>query len=720
MSSAALPEPVTSLDKITRLRYRRRRLRSLDGLLRLAATAAILAWLTFFLDWALDLPIPVRLIHTLVIASLFAMALRIFVLTARRPVTDTWLANQVEAQRPELRQSLITAVELAGQENPRTRRYSPVLLERTVKEAEEAIREVDTAAIVSSRGAVTSGLILTTLVGLGVIGAYLQPGLAQTFVARDLLFRDEAWPRAYLLVVEEPTERTSRIAMGDSLTVLVRKERGGSKRVRMDVEFEDESEQTFTLEKKEEAQAGKNRYRQVFSNVTRDFSFRVLCGDYQSARYRVEVKNRPRIEEIRLTFDYPDYTGLDDAPGATTAESLGGHVKVPIGTVVNYTASTSIPVSEATRVEELNRGGETQTSEETLTIEGDRNIAGSFKAEFQGVYYFRLKSKDDFVNPSPIRYRIAVINDERPALNILKPGRNLEVTRDAEIEVEIEGQDDYLLVESQLLFRNEGEDSTDETIIHSVPLEELTGVVEGATTKLVSLQPLGLSEGARIEYLADAQDASGQTGRSRPYVLTIVAAEELLRILGDELTLIGEAIEQTRDLSRDSRSELESVLENSFEEKQVATSDLPLVRHARLTQERVGRRLGDSEARIDELIDRVLKNHLVWKDLKRIQDIATELKRVNQEAVTAAYDKVQELVKRSSEGETLEAKQVAAAVDLQRQLELELTQIVDLFREWGDLNSVIQKLREAADRQRDLENRVKTQIQERLGTGENR
>ena len=68
----------------------------------------------------------------------------------------------------------------------------------------------------------------------------------------------------------------------------------------------------------------------------------------------------PRVEEISLQFDYPDYTGLDQltSDGASTERNLGGHVKVPVGTIVYYEATTSIPV-KAIFVEEYSRGRRT-------------------------------------------------------------------------------------------------------------------------------------------------------------------------------------------------------------------------------------------------------------------------------------------------------------------------------------------------------------------------
>ncbi|MEM7262383.1 MAG: hypothetical protein AAF488_10375, partial [Planctomycetota bacterium] len=346
--------PERALAAVRALRYRRRRIRAIDGFLRLFVVAVLLVWVTFFLDWSLDLPVGVRVLSIAAAVTFGVLALRVFVLGTRRRVSDAWIAAQIEACEG-LDQSLVTAIQLASEDNPRRQFYSPVLLERTVREAEERVASIQASGLVSSRGVLITCTILVGLIVPMVVGATLRPSLARTYVQRDLLFRDEPWPRSYDLRIEEPGERETLIAMGDTLSVKVLKLRGGDARASLEVEFEDGSEEEFTLEKK-----GDNSFRKVFANVTRGFSFRVTCGDYRSGLYTVDVRNRPRVEEISLEFDYPDYTGLDQlvGDGASSERNLGGHVKVPAGTEVRYRAQTSIPVSKAVWVAEYQAGGE--------------------------------------------------------------------------------------------------------------------------------------------------------------------------------------------------------------------------------------------------------------------------------------------------------------------------------------------------------------------------
>jgi len=178
-----LPTPEKALAQVRALRYRRRRVRFFDGVLRLAASGAIVVWATFLLDWCLDLPVGVRVVQAVGAVTLIVMALRIFVLSARRPVTDSWLAAQIDSSG-DLEQALITAVQLGSGDNPRSKLYSPVLLARTIREAEAKIEAVHAAGLVSGRGLSASTFVLLTAllpaVALGSVESRARRDLSES------------------------------------------------------------------------------------------------------------------------------------------------------------------------------------------------------------------------------------------------------------------------------------------------------------------------------------------------------------------------------------------------------------------------------------------------------------------------------------------------------------------------------------------------------------
>ncbi|MGE3163442.1 MAG: hypothetical protein AB7O52_00900 [Planctomycetota bacterium] len=735
--SASVAKPERALQLLQQLRARRRRLRNQNGLTRLLGWLAALLWLSFLLDWTLELPVAIRAFQLVAGIALGCAGIRILWFGPRRRMTLQQLAASVEDSVGTLEQSLITAIELTDPHNPRSQLYSPVLLARTVAEAEQRMANVPWDRIFSRRELRASlAVFLVLAVPMGLLVS-ARPDLASTYVSRNLLLADVQWPREYLLRLLEPTSESGEtlLAMGDPLTVLVEKVRGGEARVFLRVLHEGGDRETLALERK-----GDDRYRRLFRNVTRDFSFVVEAGDFRSSSHQVTVRLRPRIERIELSYEYPEYTGLANTQVDTP--NLGGHVKAPVGSRVRYLAQTSIPVRAATRVETRvsAREGDVEPLEQPIEVQDRRVLAGDFRVERDGYYSFKLESEDGFANSTPIRYRIAVVPDQPPEVNVIKPGRNLEVGVHAVLPIWVEARDDYGVVSGDLIVRTALQG--DEAAELRVPLPELALAAAGAVPPgpgrrsvessaafeldLQKLSVLADSEsrfpkkfepGARIEYQVRVQDAIAQEGLSRTYLLNVVSVEDLVRIIQDDLNNARERLEETLDVQREARRDMERILDDTqlSGSPTVSKTELPNLRHSRLNQDKVGQRLDETDEKLQEIIGRVQSNRLNdMQDLPWIESRREDVARLSQEAAPQALRALDDLTRKASAGEA-ETSELRAAVDLMKANEKALRDLAQEFNQWGDLRKIVRRLEELLRTEKELEERVQEHVKGSLG-----
>ena len=571
-------------------------------------------------------------------------------------------------------------------------------------------------ALLSRARAQKAGLISAAIIAPLVAGALLQPQLTQTFIERNLLLQSVDWPRAYFLRIEEPAQAETLLAVGDALTVQAVRERGGGARARIEAYFRtadgSESREELNLERR-----GDDTFRRVFSNVARDFRFRIHCGDFSSQWYSVAVRSRPRIEDISLTFDYPDYTGLDDGGGVRSVDT--GHVKIPVGTMVSFVAQTSIPVREATRIESRRVGDGESRTEEELSIAGGRELRGSFPAEQSGFYHFRLVSTDGFENPSPIRYRIQIIDDQSPVVQITKPGRNLELSSRATFNIDLIVSDDYGVRSSEVLIFAEGTREDGEPL-YVFPLEVPADASQQFEPKLeLSLTEWNLEPGTRLEYFARAVDAIDQIGESRSWMLTILDEDELLRLVQDEVTMMRERLQETFELQRDVRRGVEELEDHARTAGgSLPEESLPSLRHQRLSQERVNSRIEEGVERFQELIDRVVENQLTdFKELPWIEGLRDRLDALSQETAQKGLEQLDELNDQAERGD-VKTDSISDAVEPLRSTERQLQALVDELEEWGDVQTIIRKLEDLYQSEVKLENSLRDKIRESLGEGE--
>ena len=76
---------------------------------------------------------------------------------------------------------------------------------------------------------------------------------------------------------------------------------------------------------------GSNQFSHEFKNVKESFVFRFEGNGYRSIEYSVRVIPRPRINELRIKLDYPDYLKKEDEYVINNGDLI-----IPEGTVLNY------------------------------------------------------------------------------------------------------------------------------------------------------------------------------------------------------------------------------------------------------------------------------------------------------------------------------------------------------------------------------------------------
>lgn len=711
--STVLERPQLALSRIRQLRSRRRLMRILTGGLRWFAVVIAAIWVMFLLDWIAVLPLVLRGVQGVGVIAILAITFRAILLAARVPAPEEHLAALVEKASGDLEDSLITAVQLTDPENPRRHLYDPDLIVRTVEIAEQRMQSLRPGRLLSwSRARAALG-VLVLLITPAIAGGLLRPDLAQTFFARDMLFGNQPWPRAYELVIENPARMDMVVAKGTSLVVDILKTRGGNARAYLDVFFPEQEGRREMNEEVSLDRKGIGGFRHVFQNLQRDINFRVKCGDFTGEWYSVRVRARPRVEEIVLQYEFPEYTGLSSARQDALVQ--GGHVKAPIGTSISFTALTSIGVVSAVRMEARPSGDGEVVTESELTMEGGDKLRGSFVAETDARWWIALESGEGFRNENPISWRIAVIPDRAPEVSIVQPGQNIEVTPRALLDVSVKVRDDYGVVSAQLIFEPEveGEGET-----RSFPLDVLESLAsdskEAEQSLQIDLSSWNLEPGQRVQYHSTAIDALDQEGSSRTWILSVLSEEELERITQDELTLLKERLEETFSVQREVRRELED-LEESLSLGEAPEDQAPTARHARSGQDRVSTRIEDAAERLATISRRLLRNRMSDADeLAWIQDLKKRLDELATESLDPARAALENLATRTASNEaTIEDAQLA--IDEARKVERGLADVVSDLQEWGDLRTVIRKIEELLRSEKELELRIEDKVRESLG-----
>jgi hypothetical protein len=239
-------------------------------------------------------------------------------------------------------------------------------------------------------------------------------------------------------------------------------------------------------------------------------SYYVMSQGSKSAEHRIYVADVPRVEKMRLTYNYPSWTGL--AP--ETDESYRD-IQAVAGTKVSVEVQTSAPLDDPT----LNVNG----ASSGLNREGNWS-RGTLELTKAGTYRIHARVGDELV-PLTDEYQISLIEDQKPTIEIAKPGRDWQASSIEEVPVRVRAKDDFRVQNVELHYsvnggewkvkplNGRGKEVADATVMR---LEEMAEPVPSQA----SLGDEHLTPGDIVTYYAVAKDRK-QTVKTDLFLINV-------------------------------------------------------------------------------------------------------------------------------------------------------------------------------------------------------
>ena len=459
---------------LTRVRRRWLAARWLQGLAR-AAGGVCVCLLAVIATELLLAPPDVPLLATAAAALAAALAFSALVLwRLGRPPSDERVARLVEERCPELEDRVASAAALAAA------RPATGFEELVVADAAERLRRIDLARVVTParlRRAVTRGLLaLAALAAVLALGSTPLGRIART-----------AWLHASPAGAELAVEPGDfRLVAGQPLRVRARFEDGRGAAARTPPVL---SVLDGMAPRDVRMRRSGDGYLAEFPSVTRSFRYRVGAAAFTSPDYFVEALSPPRVVRIDVDYVYPSFTGL-----APRSEEDGGDLFAPAGTAARLVVHTDKPVVEGALV--LSDGRRV-----ALAGDGDARRAATLVVEGDGRYRVRVVDAHGLSNRDAADYLVRATVDRPPAVRVLRPGGDREVTPLEEVTIEARADDDHGVERLDLVYTVVGR--PERTLPFDVPAG--ASAVTGVRTFFV--EDLSVEPGDVVTYFARARDA---------------------------------------------------------------------------------------------------------------------------------------------------------------------------------------------------------------------
>lgn len=313
------------------------------------------------------------------------------------------------------------------------------------------------------------------------------------------------------------------------------------------------------IERLEIPQATGREFSHVMPHVTGSFRY-WFEGNLRMAAFRnrparsdtgyVEVRERPFIRELQARLTFPEYTRL----GPRLLPPHNGEITALLGTRVDIEIVADKKLSKAWL--------QFQDSSVVPLSAAENRAAGYFSVAHNDQYQVHILDAEGISNYEPVKYSVFAQADEKPFVEITKPGQDLDLGAELQIPLVINMRDDFGFSRLQLIGRHVHAGSAGDTTAFSINLPYRSlDQFRGLSEHLWDLTPLYLVPDDYVEYFAEVRDNDRVTGpkasRSKTFIVRLPSLIDIMEH-ADQLT--SEKIEETKDIARDTE-ELKKKLE---------------------------------------------------------------------------------------------------------------------------------------------------------------
>ncbi len=365
--------------------------------------------------------------------------------------------------------------------------------------------------------------------------------------------------------------------------------------------------------------------------LRQDTEYRVRNRFSSSRTYRLSLTDFPEISSITFEIIPPAYTQQTKQ----ILHDVGGDLIALKGSIIHFELVPTKPLKEAQLV--FN-----DSSISKLMI-ADMRITGELDARINGSFYYNFIDTHDLRTPNPVRYYLNIQPDLYPMVRLIFPGRDIDLTEEMIVPIQVFASDDYGL--SQLELHYWLNDRNEQTARISIPLK--SGEKETVSGFVWDLRPENLMVEDVVSYYICAFDNDRISGPKKsmtqvytlrfPSVFEIMA--EIEKAQEENIT----AMEKNyRDMER-MQKQLDEYQQALKKENQLSwEQQQDIMNQVDRLQEKAGETQKATE-NIEELIQKMEENQtLTEQTMTKMKEIEKILKEIDPQRLQKLLDQMKQ------------------------------------------------------------------------------
>ncbi len=238
-----------------------------------------------------------------------------------------------------------------------------------------------------------------------------------------------------------------------------------------------------------------DRFVTAIPPVLQPMQYRVEIGDSQSPQFTVRVFEKPTVESVDVTYEFPPYMGRANE----AAHQKHSDLKAPQFATADLQLHANTTITRGfLMVDDRKIHGEVLADGRTLRVKKLLDKSTS--------YTVHLFNQAGYTDPEPRPNRIEVISDRPPSIQLHKPAADSTAAADQSLAIALRAADDYGLAAVRLETKVVEENGTEQAVSMPQRWDRLDNLTETTLSHALMLSASLVKPGQSLFVRAIATD----------------------------------------------------------------------------------------------------------------------------------------------------------------------------------------------------------------------
>ncbi len=618
---------------------------------------------------------------------------------------DITLALKVGEKLQDVRDQLADALQVFKKHQKNTEGYSLDLADASLGESYERVKMFDFGRVIDKLPLQKAGKIFFSTAVVFIVIVFISASTLTDASYRlmhptvqfveDLGFQFEVFPG------------TAETIKGSDLEL--RAQISGTLPSQVALFVKNEFSEEFHRYKLNPSTAGSVTYNIEDIGQSKEYYFEF--DKIRSDNYLISVIERPLIRTMQISLNYPRYSKM----GTQFLDENVGDISALRGTKVNLSLGVNKEVSTAKIIF-------SDSTETPLRLAG-QELSGSFEIGDSGSYHIHLVDRKKLENTEPIEYRISMIEDQHPAVEITFPAQDVDLNKDMQLPMSVEAQDDYGISKARLGYEvlrqgifEQGQKYMDLSLEKKNADKLLLNFIWDLSR--IKMEPEDI-----VTYFVEVFDNDDITGpkssRSLSYRVRFPSIyelyDEVARDHEEAFEELGEIYEDTKEL----KEGIDEIVQEMKRDPRLNWEEKKEIQESAAAQSQMEQELEQLQEKLENMVDRMEQNDLVSPEvLDKYRELQSLVEEMMTEEMKETLEKLQESMEDLNQNElkkTMEdfaetqeefLKSMERTLNLLKKLQIEqkldeaVRKAQDLARRQDELNEQMAKANSEAEREK--------------------